>query len=396
MAKVVIAGGFDTSNLGDYASFAGLVNILQVNGGGEEHEFVHLSRHPSDTFRKEFPFVRNVRNLDWKSSEEAAGKMFRGFNSGDGSNQLSVISREIAAADVLMIGNGRLFVDYSLGRGRGPLAYFSLLAALADTVGIPYVIWSMTLVEPTTSRGRYLIEKLVRGANRLLLRDVASAEIAVRYGASGDRVKVVPDFAWALGENHHVLPEANRSGEQGPSSGRTRIAVNFRGVSGSKKLEVEQQSRFISKIAGAVDIFGVSQQHYQDPGGKNADDDQMNLEVFRSLGIKPVGIRGRLATLAEICQAYDEADVLVTTRRHGLIIAATRGLPTILWASEENTSRVLEGYPVQGIYGAEPRPLELIDLQRARRKRHEVLEYSRSESERLFLSVTVEDLLGQS
>lgn len=386
-----MAGGFDTGNLGDYASFAGLVNIL--GSKGLRPEFVHFSRHPRDAFGREFPFVKNISNLDWDSSSEAEGKMLRGFNRGDSGSQLSVIAQEIASSDVLLIGNGRLLTDYSLGQARGPLPYFALLSALAKVAGVPYVVWSMTLIEPSTERGHSLLQNIICGASFLFLRDLASAQIAIRLGASASNVRVVPDFAWAMTPTPSDSGRAQNEGVRS-SRGSLRVGVNFRGVSGELEVSIAQNARFISRIANSARLTGVAQQHYDDPGGPEANDDRVNFQVFKALGLEPKGINDRILSLAEICDVYDSLDVLVTTRRHGMILAASRSLPSILWASEENTERALDQFPVRGVVGVEPDPLELDDLDRAIATRDAVAKFSRTERDTLFRSVAAEELLG--
>jgi len=386
-----MAGGFDSGNLGDYASFSGLVNVLKSHNLSPD--FVHFSRHPRDSFAWEFPFVKQIQNLDWATSAEAEGKMLQGFNRGDPGDRLSILAQEIEASDVLLIGNGRLLVDYSLGRARGPLAYFSLLSSLATVSNTPYVIWSMTLVEPRSKRGGELLAQIVRGAKFLFLRDSDSAQIAVKYGASPSRVRVVPDFAWAM-SREPLKPDSRHSHQFAENNLKMRVGINFRAISAEARMAISQQARVLGKIVDVVDFTAVAQQHYLDPGGADANDDETNREVMTSLGLEASGVRDQLLSLADLCQVYDDLNVLVTTRRHGMIIAATRGLPSVLWALEENTRRVMEDYPVEGIVGPRPAPIELHELRSAVEKRADVLEHADSEKHKLESSVAPEELLG--
>jgi len=159
-------------------------------------------------------------------------------------------------------------------------------------------------------------------------------------------------------------------------------------------MAISQQARVLGKIVDVVDFTAVAQQHYLDPGGADANDDETNREVMTSLGLEASGVRDQLLSLADLCQVYDDLNVLVTTRRHGMIIAATRGLPSVLWALEENTRRVMEDYPVEGIVGPRPAPIELHELRSAVEKRADVLEHADSEKHKLESSVAPEELLG--
>ena len=389
--KIAIAGGFDTGNLGDYASFSGLTNVLKSHSLSPD--FVHFSRHPRDSFGREFPFVKQIQNLDWGSSVEAKGRMFLGFNRGDPGDRLSILAQEIEASDVLLLGNGRLLVDYSLGPARGPLAYFSLLSSLATVSNTPYVLWSMTLVELRTKRGRDLLAQIIRGAKFLFLRDSGSAQIAVKYGASPSRIRVVPDFAWAM-SREPLQPDSRHSHQFAQNDLEMRVGINFRAVSAEAQMAISQQAKVLGKIVDLVDFTAVAQQHYSDSGGADANDDETNRGVMTSLGLEASGVRNQLLSLADLCQVYDQLDVLVTTRRHGMIIAATRGLPSVLWALEENTLRAMENYPVEGIVGPRPAPIELHELRSAVEKRADVLEYADSEKRKLESSVVAEELLG--
>ena len=95
--RVLIAGGYDTRNLGDYASWLGLKKLLNKEFG--HVVFTVLSRHPGDPFA-EFSGAEMVKNFDFDSRKESEGKFFRGFNLGDDQDHLVKIN-EVQGLDIL-------------------------------------------------------------------------------------------------------------------------------------------------------------------------------------------------------------------------------------------------------------------------------------------------------
>lgn len=116
--KIVLAGGHDTKNLGDHGSLEVFQRDLRKIDPSSE--IVLLSRHPDKDFDKTYN-VRSILNLDHKNKAESMGRWFNGLNPGDNKNHLKEIWEEIASSDLLVIGNGRLFVDISLDFMRGSL-----------------------------------------------------------------------------------------------------------------------------------------------------------------------------------------------------------------------------------------------------------------------------------
>ena len=106
--KILLGGGYDTQNLGDHGSLEVFQRDLKKLDPSSE--IVVLSRHPDAEFDETYN-VRSILNLDHKSKAESIGRWFNGLNPGDDTGHLKKIWEELASSDLLVIGNGRLFVD---------------------------------------------------------------------------------------------------------------------------------------------------------------------------------------------------------------------------------------------------------------------------------------------
>ena len=105
--KLLLAGGYDTCNLGDYAMLYVLKEGLEKSGSVK---ITLLSRHPEKPV-DDFKDISLIKNLDFNTKKESIGKWFRGFNKGDDSSHLHRIYKELLEADALVIGGGRLLID---------------------------------------------------------------------------------------------------------------------------------------------------------------------------------------------------------------------------------------------------------------------------------------------
>ena len=331
--KVCVAGGYDTVNYGDYASFHGLRTL--VTAEKSDSVFTVLSRHPRDEFGKDFPDVTMLQNLDFPDKKAAIGKALRGFNSGDEGGELAAVAQEIASSDLLLIGNGRLLVDKTLGPARGPLPYFFFLASLAQVSDTRVGLYSMTLVPPKSPRGWDLLRKALHLCDFLLLRDWRSRRLAIELGVQPSRIQVLPDFAWMLASEDGGKKRGNSNFSRG------NLGVNFRQQSLGFSLSPTQVAQAISPLQAVFNFRPIASQTYNVPGSTDADDRLANQAVLETLGLRvdhhqEKGLWGLL-------REYDNCDALLTMRRHGLILALARGIPAILWATESNSSVLAHG-----------------------------------------------------
>ena len=78
--KILVAGGYDTNNLGDHASIQVLLTDLKKSV--PDVEAVVLSRHPEENFLDNFN-VKLIKNLDHLSKKLSKDRWFYGFNEND-------------------------------------------------------------------------------------------------------------------------------------------------------------------------------------------------------------------------------------------------------------------------------------------------------------------------
>ena len=345
--KITLAGGYDTQNLGDYGSFLGLYKLVKRHFSNAN--FSVLSRHPRDAFRDEFD-VKTVLNLDHQNKKAARGRIFNGFNESDDNSHLRTILAELGNADLLLFGNGRLFVDISLGFMSGPLNYFALLTVLARFLGKPIVLSSVTLVHPSSTEGKELLGFILRNADLILVREQSSADVAKEYIARSGKVVVLPDIAFA------VTPEdACNLGL--PDFPRGSVGVNFRGVNYLDEISDTRVEKIASKLVELVDHEDCDlvfcHQCTYDIDEKIVDDRYMNKRVYDVL---PAEYQRRCLvfsekwSLAQTLGIYGKLQRLVTERRHGFILSLTQGTPAALICNEPNSSVVAETVPLKDTF----------------------------------------------
>lgn len=338
MRKILLAGGYDTRNLGDYAALYLLKNYLQ------DAEIVLLSRHPENAI-PDFPYLKQIKNLDFNSKKESLGKWFRGFNPEDSTEHLGIIFREMMSSNALLIGGGRLLVDYALDFMRGPLFYFFILVLLAKFMGKPVAIYSMTIEKPRTEEGFKFLKFIIENAEVVTLRESESLNTLLSLGIKPKEAFVFPDPGFSLPEvsenvgkeilNRELIPEEKF------------IGVNFRAtVVGD--ISFEELVSMYSKICDALyEEFGlpilmVSQMYY---GVDNPyyDDRNLHLRVREACKYsdKVFVLKGEYG-MFETLSIYKNLSALFSTRRHGIIFAATQKVPVYGITTEDNVLYALK------------------------------------------------------
>ncbi len=346
--KLLIAGGYDTQNLGDYASFLGLYKLIRSEKPNTE--FKVLSRHPKDAFAQQFD-VQTLLNLDHASKAESIGRIFNGFNEGDDTQHLAEIHQAIANCDCLVIGNGRLFIDISLGFMKGPLSYFGLLVMLAKLMNKPVVLSSVTLVHPATDAGKEQFKFILANSDKILVREPFSSEVAKTYINDHNKIEVLPDVAFALDKKdseNTVLPITI------PESS---IGVNFRGVDFTTNAGRQKISSTAKKLSTFLESTNINlvfiHQGTYNVDTNITDDRHINREIYQQLSDEHQSrctIFDTKLTLKQTLALYKQLDYLFTERRHGFILALTQGIQASLICNESNTRVVSESIPIPELY----------------------------------------------
>jgi polysaccharide pyruvyl transferase WcaK-like protein len=345
--KYLIAGGYDTQNLGDYASFLGLYKLLKTKC--PETQFTVLSRHPKDNFAQQFD-VETILNLDHSNKEKSIGRFFNGFNEGDTSDHLNIIREKLLISDCLIIGNGRLFVDISIGYMRGPLSYFASLITLAKFLNKPVVLNSITLVEPSTDGGKEILNFILKNSTLVIVREESSALVAYDYIKDKNKVKILPDIAFAVTLEDGTITDV-------PEVFNESIGINLRGVNYSNVGQENFLKRNITKIENLLDSTDrdlvFCHQSTYDVDSKITDDRYVNKLIYDGLPTlykKRCHIFNEKWTLAQTLGQYAKLSYLYTERRHGFILSLTQGTPSTLICHEKNTEVVKETVPIEDFF----------------------------------------------
>lgn len=342
-----MAGGYDTQNLGDYASFLGLYKTIRSRDPGAK--FTVLSRHPEDQFGSQFN-VNVLLNLDHSSKAASLGRVFNGLNEGDDNEHIVRILRQLSQADALVLGNGRLFVDIALGFMRGPLNYFALLVVLARFLNKPVILSSVTLVHPETDSGKDLLGLILGNADLVVVREQSSADVAYQYIANRSKVIVLPDIAFALSPADADMVNV-------PKEFEGAIGVNFRGVNYTKSIDMESENSIKRRIMRLIDRTDLDvvfcHQCTYDIDEPTTDDRYINKMIYESLP-KPYQARCHMFyekwTLAQVLGQYAVLQYLFTERRHGFIMSLTQGTIASLICREKNTLAMSETIPIRELF----------------------------------------------
>jgi polysaccharide pyruvyl transferase WcaK-like protein len=340
--KLLLAGGYDTCNLGDYAMLYVLKEGLEKSGSVK---ITLLSRHPEKPV-DDFKDISLIKNLDFNTKKESIGKWFRGFNKGDDSSHLHRIYKELLEADALVIGGGRLLIDITLNFMRGPLFYYFILVLLAKFLGKPIIVYAMTIEKPFTEEGRNFLRFIIENASLVTLREVQSLETLRELCIDTTNVHVYPDPAFALPSVSDAEGKKIFLSENIPLG--NCIGVNLRFSFVQTTFDSSDILRYFASFCDmlfekfSLPIVFIPQMYY---GIDNPyyDDRNLHKEVREMCRYKEAMyvLSGRY-TLRQTLSIYKNIKALFSMRRHGVIFAATQGVPVYGVVSENNISYALD------------------------------------------------------
>jgi polysaccharide pyruvyl transferase WcaK-like protein len=336
----VIAGGYDTQNLGDHAMLQVLMRDLRWRN--VVPRVTVLSRHPDTDFDRHYG-VTSIPNLDHGSQEAARGKVFRGLNGEQDSGDLQQLTQQIAEADALVIGGGRMLVDYTHGFQRGHLSYFVLLATLARCHGTKIILFAHSLETLSSESGAEHLRFLVQNADHVSLREQSSLEVlrAIDPSLIDERIEVLPDPALGLSL---VSPYY---GEKLPTlrDDLPVLAVNLRSYAWRDGSTANFEGRVVSWLNALrrereLQLLFVPQMTYDVDSGET-DDRVIARRVMAALEHSE-GVHSIESPLLvdEALGVYRHADAVLSMRRHGAVFAATQGVPVLPLSCEANTDYV--------------------------------------------------------
>jgi polysaccharide pyruvyl transferase WcaK-like protein len=346
--KIVLAGDYGTSNLGDQGMLAVLRERMVERG---DADITVLSRHPSVEYERLYR-VRTLRDFRHAGSA-SRGRWFQGFNRGDSREHLGAIADAIREADMLVLGGGRLFHDFGSGFMKGDLAAYVQLVTLAHVLDTPVMLFAMTVVQETSKEAREYLRFIAEGADIVTVRELSSRDNLVELGVERERVHVLPDptlglpfleadTSYGLRRGSEWLAEADEllcSLEVDRE--RPITAVNVRsfewrdGEHGQQRTDrrLAQLLDQVVKDTGTQLLF-VPQRTYQ----AHDDDRTMSRRVVELMEERSscTAFRGEL-NIWQVLAIYQKTSALVSMRRHGLTFALTQRVPVVSIAMDENT-----------------------------------------------------------
>jgi polysaccharide pyruvyl transferase WcaK-like protein len=352
----VLAGGYDTKNVGDYAMLDLICRASKSNGTAIRL----LARHQHSHLVDIYGVSELIENYEYPNKSLSKGRMFHGFNYGDSMEHLFRLKELLEGSRGLIIGGGRLLIDHTLDVMRGPLPYFATLVMLCRFLGIPVYVYAMTIVPNSTSEGDKWVRFIIDNAKRVAVRDEQSVEIIRSIGCLQKDVRILPDPAYAL------WPEAIDREPRKYLAGLTvrKIDEGWGGIKQDKYIDL--MAMVVSKVReSGMDIVGVPHQYYgiDDP-------DYDDRTILRKINKKiPFDlIEDEMLDLEEYAELYGSLSLLVGIRRHSFVFAAVAGVPVLPFAENPNAARVC-----REIGTVDPLPVDF-DIKDFEKKLNEILE----------------------
>jgi len=350
--KLVLAGEYGTTNLGDQGMLAVLrERMSEVT----EPEITVLSRDPSREY-EELYRVRTLPDLFGKGDTDAPGPWFHGFNRGDSREHLVEISEAIRQADWLVLGGGRMFFDHAGNFMHGRLSAYAQLVALAHFLDTPVMLFGMTVALEKSKIARDYLRFIAEGAEILTVREIQSRDNLVELGIGVDSVHVLPDptlglpflesdveygrrpgAAW-LGEAEEHL----RGLESDPE--KRVIAVNVRsyawrdGIEGQERTE-KLLAELLDRVVRETDaeVLFIPQMTSDSGKPEELDDRRMSRRVIgRMEEASSCFVVEEELNIWQALALYRQCSLLLSMRRHGMTFALTQRVPVLAIAVDDN------------------------------------------------------------
>ena len=358
MMRIVLAGGYDTQNLGDHAMLVVLREQLERRFG--EVKITLLSRHPDSYFDESYD-VQSIPNLDHASREDARGKWFRCLNGEEDTVHLEDISNAIGQADLFVIGGGRMLVDYTHGFQRGHLAYFVQLTTLARFLGTPMMLYAHSLEPLATESGAEHLRFLAANAAGISVREQPSQRVLTDLGIDPALVEIIPDPAFGLSL---VPPYIGPKLPAIPQDGRPLLAVNVRSYAwrdGDVSAFEEQLAQLLDRVIAATDarLLCVPQMTYAVDSAETDDRAVARRIAARMEHSADVLTIEQPLLVEEALGIYGHVTALLSMRRHGMLFAASQGVPVMPLSAERNADYMAS------TLGIEDCGVDLADVERS-------------------------------
>lgn len=326
----ILAGGYDTKNVGDYAMLSFLQRILDNDGFDVKVLSRHRHMHLVDTYN----VSELIDNFEFNTRAESIGNFFHGFNYSDKPDHLHRLRQQLEGCNGLIIGGGRLLIDFSLDVMRGPLMYFATLVTLCRFLNVPVYLYAMTIVPNKTQEGERWLRYIVDNCVSVAVRDEGSVKCMQLAGCRQPNISILPDPAYGLDwvRNH---------GTNTPKrAGLTVRLINDRWGGIPEEVYLKKMSAVVSLLQERnIEVIGIPHQYY---GVDNPDYDDRTIfqKINKLIPFKYIDYE--MLDLKDYEDLYRNLDLLVGIRRHSFVFAALAGVPILPFSENPNAARVCE------------------------------------------------------
>jgi polysaccharide pyruvyl transferase CsaB len=318
--RVVLAGWYGAANFGDEMLLATIAGWVREAGGVP----VAISVHPGYT-------------------RDASGIVAVGFA------DLAQIVEAMIGADLFVLGGGGLFQDYDR-LDDASMARFPALDAtryaqyfhLARQLGLPTVALAQGVGPLRSGASRAVAAEVFRSADRISVRDAASAELLSAIGVARS-VPVAPDPAW-------TYPAGTAS---------TDLAALFPALRGRKLLGINLRQwpfdpTWESEFAAAFDVpddwasVWIDFQRAPSPDGTKLRGDEIASRMVARLAGRGVHVAFNPPRMDEALAALASCDAVVAMRYHGVLAAHCAGKPVVAVEYDSKVSALGDTLGVSG------------------------------------------------
>ena len=324
----ILAGGYDTKNVGDYAMLDFLKRkIDQVNSSIQL-----LVRHDEQHLKNIYGVSELINNFEYDSKEESVGQYFRGLNNGEDSEHLVNLKNKLESSQGLIIGGGRLLIDYTIDVMRGPLAYFATLVTLCRFLGVPVYIYAMTIVKCDSEEGSKWLKYIIDNSEKVSVRDEGSVEILRSVGCINSEIQVIPDPAYGL-----LWEKKSVQSNKKLTAGLSVRAIHEKWGGISSDNYIQKMANIVKLLQdNNIHVIGIPHQYYG-IDDKRYDDRNILKEIAEHVDFEV--ITDEVLDLKKYHIIYQELDMLVGIRRHSFIFSAVSGVPVFPFSENPNAAR---------------------------------------------------------
>lgn len=307
--KIVVSGYYGFGNAGDEALLHAL--LTEMRRLRPKTRFVVLSGDPAAT---EATYdVEAIRRTD-----------------------VAAIVRSFRGARLFISGGGSLLQDAT---GFGTVPYYTGLMRIARLLGVPVFVYAQGLGPIRRQPLRRLAGRALRAAAAVTVRDAASAREALVLGADGSKVHVTADPVFAIGAAADL--KLSLAGRQllAALPSEPLIGMSLRPLQGPRASSGDRSRHLVDSVAEQLPALLPRLGARMLPLPLYPAQDRLLLQrLTASLG--PAAIAWPADVVPEQLNAADwlalmeRLQLCVTMRLHGLIFAATAGVPFVALADD--------------------------------------------------------------